>query len=126
VKWSQASLESIDRLIKEGRAIDSKPAVRLPGPDARSEKQFQAEVVKLAKANGWLPWSCTISRKSQAGWPDLTLIRGNRIVFAELKFCTKRSAAQLTFGEALSAVGGNVEYYCWRPEDWPQILEVLK
>jgi hypothetical protein len=127
VRWSQESLKGINKLRGEGRAQDTTPFLgAAPMPAIESEKAFQAAIVAEARKLGWLTWSCTISRKSQAGWPDITLIRGNRIIFAELKYATDPTAAQLTYGEALAAVGGNVEYKLWRPEHWAEIMESLR
>lgn len=39
----------------------------------------------IARVRGWLGHHETDSRKTAAGWPDLVLIRGERLVVAELK-----------------------------------------
>lgn len=115
-------MAGIDKLRREGRVSDPHAP---PSPDV-SEKEFQAAVVKLAKRHGWLVWHCVISRKSEAGLPDLILVRGNRVIFAELKTATGRlDAPQQTWAEALSAVGGNVGYFFWRPEHWNEIESIL-
>ena len=61
-----------------------------------------------------------------AGFPDLCMVRGQRVIFAELK--TDRgvlSAEQKAWGELLVAVGGTVEYHVWRPRDWDRVREQL-
>lgn len=90
-----------------------------------TEKQFQARVVGLAVANGWSVYHTHDSRRSQAGYPDLTLWRGKRLVFAELKkdHKSKPSAAQSATLAALANTGNEV--YLWRPADWAQIVTVL-
>lgn len=76
---------------------------------------------------GWLCYHTHDSRKSQAGFPDIVAVRGNRAIFAELKKNDGRfSAAQETWSNLLGSVGGNVEYYCWRSADWDRIIELLK
>ena len=58
-----------------------------------TEKQFQASVVQCAVLMGWMVYHPHDSRKSEPGFPDLTMARGHktddgvesRLVFAELK-----------------------------------------
>lgn len=63
------------------------PATRRRAPKLprRSEKAFQAVVVELARALGWLCYHPYDSRRSQPGWPDLAMVRGDRFLVAELK-----------------------------------------
>lgn len=52
-----------------------------------TERQFQQQVVDLARAFGWLAYHTFDSRRSAPGFPDLVLahpLRG-RVIFAELK-----------------------------------------
>lgn len=94
-----------------------------PRPTPVSEKEFQAAVVNLARRNGWRCFHCHDSRKSEAGFPDLVLVR-DRVVWAELKAEAGRlSAAQLAWVEALRAAG--TEVHVWRPTDWPEIERIL-
>ena len=41
-----------------------------------TEAQFQEAVVQLARLTGWLVYHTFDSRRSQAGYPDLTLLKG--------------------------------------------------
>lgn len=51
------------------------------------------------------------------GYPDLTLVRGERLIFAELKSMKGAvSADQDGWLDALRGVG--VEVYVWTPADW--------
>lgn len=108
--------------------------VNLPTPPSEpvDEKDFMAEVVKRAKALGWLVYHTYSSRKSQPGFPDLVLLRAGVMVVAELKTEKgKTTAEQDTWLEAfhnLAAVAAvsNVRVFLWRPQDWPQIEEVLR
>lgn len=99
------------------------PAPPAPVDDATAEKQFQAEVIKEAKRRGWRCFHVHDSRKSEAGWPDLVLVR-DRVVFAELKSEGGRlTADQKTWVELLGGAGAEV--YVWRPSSWPEIMRVL-
>ena len=79
---------------------------------AMSEKDLQRHVVALARVLGYLvfhPWD---SRRSEWGFPDLTLARRGVVLFAELKSATGRlTPAQ----EAWAAELPN--WHLWRPDD---------
>lgn len=101
-------------------------AGKAPPPLAEgiSEKDFQDAVKALAKRNGWRVHHHTISLKSAAGWPDLTMVRGGRLIFAELKVGgNKPTADQLNWICDLGQVAGVVACV-WTPALWPEI-EVL-
>lgn len=103
----------------------------------QSEKQFEAALVQYAKLAGWRVFHPFDSRRSEAGYPDLTLVRDGRLVFSELKTERGRlSTAQEEWIEALcevelelvSRLGDGwpcVEVYVWRPADWPDIERAL-
>ena len=89
------------------------------------EKTFQAAVVAFAEASGWLVFWAWPPYKSPPGYPDLTMIRGNRIVFAELKAISgylKPHQRQVL--KELSATG-KVEVYVWMTVDWDELVGVL-
>lgn len=84
-----------------------------------SEAELQNSVVALAEAMGWLPYHTFDSRRSDAGFPDLTLAHAVqcRLIFAELKSQRGRlRPAQVIWGTALHAIPG-IEYFLWRPSD---------
>ncbi len=91
---------------------------------AYSERQFQAQVTELATLRNWVWYHTHDSRRSPAGFPDLVLVRGRRLVFAELKRergrLTKEQEQWLRTLQATDA-----EVYVWRPSDWPQVQETL-
>lgn len=132
--FTKAEEAELERLALERGATVTRaelPApVAYPAPEenrlAWSEKKFQAEVVKLAEGLGWLTYHTWMSIRSRAGFPDLVLVRHDRLVFAELKKQKgkKPTKAQTQWREALVAAG--VAAYLWRPADWESIVEVLK
>lgn len=99
-----------------------------------TESQFQRRVVELAETLQWewLHIGKTPFRPNQGvrgslfkGWPDLTLLRGYRLLFVELK--TQKAppptpVQQLVLGRLALA---GVETHIWRPSDWPLILDTL-
>jgi hypothetical protein len=97
----------------------------------QTEKQFQAAVVEYAELTGWLVYHTFDSRRSNPGYPDLTMVRGGELLFVELKTEKGRlSVAQRDWLAALEAVAGwptdAVEVFTWRPSDWPEIEMVLR
>ena len=88
-----------------------------------TEKQFQAKVIALAKKTGWLIYHTYDSRRSEAGYPDLTLVR-DRVIFAELKTRTgKLSPDQTVWIDRLKKAGAEV--YVWRPSQLNEIVKTL-
>lgn len=95
----------------------------------QTEKQFQAAVVEYAEPMGWRTFHPFDSRRSNPGFPDLTMVRRERLIFAELKRHTGRvSSAQSAWLMALARVdpaADRIEVHLWRPSDWPEIEGVL-
>jgi hypothetical protein len=90
-----------------------------------SEKDFQETVRTLARLRGWKGYHTHDSRRSEAGFPDLCLVKPPRIILAELKSENGRlSKAQGDWLELLGRCPG-VESYVWRPRDWRAIEGVL-
>ena len=98
----------------------------LPAVKPQTEKQFQNAVVQYARLRDWRIYHTYDSRRSAAGFPDLTLVRGNRLVFAELKSekgkLTEAQEAWISDLRMVLGVGAHV----WRPSDWPAIEGRLK
>jgi hypothetical protein len=95
-----------------------------------TEKRFMATVIAYATLHRWRVFHPFDSRKSTPGWPDLALVKGARLVLAELKTETGRTtAAQEEWLYALQRVaeasGGAVAVHVWTPESWPEIERVL-
>ena len=90
-----------------------------------TEKEFQAQVIEMAKAFGWLVYHTWNSQHSAAGFPDLVMVRGGRLIFAELKTEKgKVSDAQVVWIMEIGSSG--TEVYIWRPSDIDYIEEKLR
>lgn len=100
-----------------------------------TEAEFQSQVCQLAELYGWswahfrpamtkYGWRTPVSGPLGAGWPDLVMVRGDRLVFVELKRDrTKPTGLQDTVLTILSQT--RAEVYVWRPRDWDLVMEVL-
>lgn len=98
------------------------------------ESSLQDVVIAAARRRGWL---CVHHRpaRTEKGWrtavqgdgkgfPDLVLVRHERIIFAELK--SQRGAVSKDQRRWLDTLADTcVEVYVWRPKDLPVILAVL-
>jgi hypothetical protein len=88
----------------------------MASPDAMSEKELQALVVRAAQLLAWLVYHTHDSRRSQRGYPDLCLVK-DRVLFRELKTDRGRlTPAQRVWLERLGRAGADVGV--WRPESW--------
>jgi hypothetical protein len=84
---------------------------------AWTEKQFQKQVIALARTLGWWTMHHYDSRRSTPGWPDLVLIRDHQALFVELKAEKGRlSADQENVINMLLGAGLNAQV--WRPRHW--------
>jgi hypothetical protein len=91
----------------------------------QSEKSFQASVVHLAGLLGWRHFAVRDSRGSVPGWPDLVLVKADRILFRELKVAGGRlSGEQREWGSALTRAG--CDWQVWTPSDWDAIGAQLR
>lgn len=91
-----------------------------------TEAEFQGWLVTTARILGWRAFHPYDSRRSEAGFPDTTLVRGGRLIFAELKTMKgKVTGAQQEWLDAFGEVPG-VEVFVWRPDALDEILEVLQ
>lgn len=97
-----------------------------------SERNWQAMVIKLAENRGWKHYHAPDNKpvngriqKIVAGFPDLVMVKGNRLIFAELKReLGKVSPEQESWLYALKIAGA--ECYIWRPSDLKQVVEILE
>lgn len=92
---------------------------------AVSEKQFQQQVIDLAKLCHWKEYHAWKSFHSPQGFPDLILVRDCVILAVELKSEKgKVSRAQYDWLEALGKAG--LKVFIWRPSDWEDIVRYLQ
>lgn len=102
----------------------------------QTEAQFQSAVIDYAHLRQWRAahfrpamirtgrWVTPVQADG-AGFPDLILVRGHRLVAAELKVGRNRATtAQLDWLGALGHVEG-VEAHVWHPQDWELIERTL-
>jgi hypothetical protein len=98
-----------------------------------TEAAFQARLISYAVGRGWEWMHIGRTGKYAAngakgtlgtGWPDLTLVRGTRLIFAELK-AQRAPIPGAEQQRVLLILSDAAEVYHWRPSDWPMILEVL-
>ena len=101
---------------------------------AMLERDFQAQVVELAKLFGWriAHFRPAPSAKGwrtpmigHPGWPDLVLLRPPRLILAELKSTSKVRPEQQEWLDQLGQVPG-VESHVWRPADLDLIVDLLR
>ena len=91
------------------------------------EAAFQQRVVEVAQLYGWRVFSIPDSRRvSIAGWPDLTLFRKGKLIFAELKREKGRVSEAQKMVMAELALIPCAEVYLWRPSDWDELVRILK
>lgn len=112
----------------------SRAVARIPGLESLAEKDWQRQVIDLARTLRWRVahfrpamtkhgWVTPVAADGK-GWPDLLLVR-DRVIAAELKAdAGKLSADQQTWLDALAHAG--IETHVWRPADAPLVLETLR
>lgn len=103
---------------------------------AITHEEFQETVCELAHYLGWRiahfrrAWSKkgwrTPVQYDGAGFPDLFLVRGERLLVMELKSAKGNvTIPQQLWLDTLKATG-KCEVYLGRPDDWDEIVELLK
>jgi len=96
----------------------------------QDEEPFMRELIKELGIFGFdvpPPYHTYDARRSSPGFPDIVAVRPPRVLFIE---CKRDDAPlslppeQQAWSDALERCPG-VEYYTWRPRDWPFILQTL-
>jgi len=106
-----------------------------------SESAWQKQVIEIAQYAGFRVAhfrGVRVQRKDGSvyyqtpvqaqgvGYPDLCMVKGNRLIYAELKReGGKPTPEQVEWLEALSKVPG-VECFLWKPSDYEVVLEVMR
>ena len=104
------------------------------------EAEFQQQIIDLAHLHGWRcahfrtvriqrkdcsVYYATPVQADGEGFPDLVLLKGNRVIVAEIKSEKgKCSDAQTEWLNAWELAGAEV--YVWRPQDWNEIEKRLR
>ena len=91
------------------------------------ERTLQRHVIDLARTLGYgLIYHTYFSDRSEAGYPDLHLVRPGRSLFVELK-ATKGRVTPTQDAWIAGLRDAGVEVHVWRPADWiaGTIAEVL-
>lgn len=96
-----------------------------------TETEFRdQQIIPLAKLHGWKYYFTWKSYHSPKGFPDMVLVRGTRLIFAELKKNKgKVTPEQCGWLDALSQIQSvfhSIEVYVWRPSDWDDIVKILE
>lgn len=87
------------------------------------EKEIQSAILDIARLFGWRVYHTFDSRKSEAGFPDLVLVR-DRVIYAEVKRDGQRPRpSQIDWLNALSRAGAEV--YVWTESDYDEVASVL-
>lgn len=81
-----------------------------------TEAQLQASVLGLCRWAGVMAYHTHDSRRSQPGYPDLTIAGPKGVLFRELKTASGRlSSQQAEWGSMLRK--GGCDWAVWRPAD---------
>lgn len=97
-----------------------------------NESEWQQQVLAAALKLGWQTMHIGRTGKHQAvgakgtlgrGWPDLVLVKGGRIIFAELK--AEKGITDPIQKQVLGILHQVGEVYIWRPSDFGQVLDTL-
>jgi hypothetical protein len=127
--WQEARARRLGRCKLPTVSLAAKPNEATMNPALANsilEEAFQQSVEELARLNHWRLYHTYDSRRSVSGFPDLVMVRGHRLVFAELKREQgKPTAEQTKWLEQLSGVQ-TVSTHLWRPSDWTEIEAVLR
>ena len=91
-----------------------------------TEKDFQGYVLAAADEFGWDYYHTGDSRRSQPGFPDLTLVKDGKVIFAELKREKNsylKDAQKKWLTDLHAAAGPNLMVAMWRPSsNWFEVL----
>lgn len=125
--------------MNESQAVAHVQALKQRVKSAITEAEFQDQVVDYAHLKGWKVAHFHVAMTKAGeyhtpvaadakGWPDLCMIRDERMVVAELKSETGRlSPEQADWIAKFSYLDAStVRTFVWQPHEWDDIVEVLK
>lgn len=82
-----------------------------------TEASLQANCERALDAAGWLYYHTHDSRRSERGFPDIVAVRGDRVIYRELKRIGGRlSPEQVKWRDRLVAAGQ--DWGLWTPYEW--------
>ncbi len=90
--------------------------------DTWTEREFMQAVTEYAQLKGWHIFHPYDSRRSDPGYPDLTLARNGSALWMELKTMKGKLTAEQ--GAWLGELGAGA--FLFRPSDMPRIREMLE
>jgi hypothetical protein len=105
----------------------SSPIITAPPEIYTSEAAFQAAIIKQARCWGWEDIYHTYdSRRSEPGFPDLIMLRRDRMLVWELKRSAreKPTPKQRKWLKAFQLIP-SAEVRVYSPEDWTFIIKDL-
>ncbi len=117
----------VSALHAAGMEITRDQGVRLDclTPNFANEKEFMAWLIRMAQRSGWLVYHPYDSRKSEPGWPDVFMCRGEVALAFECKTETGHvTDEQARWLLALRACG--IEARVVRPADAEWIRAILE
>ena len=99
-----------------------------------TEAEFTDQVIAFARLHRWRVAHFRPAKTSRGwrtpvqgdgkGFPDLVLVRGLRLVFAELKVGRNKTSPEQG-GWIAALMGANQSMFVWYPGDWPNIERIL-
>lgn len=106
-----------------------------PATPPLREADFQRQVTDLAELLGWSwahfrpaetarGWRTPVSGPLGKGFPDLVLVKGSRLIFAELK--RDKGKVSLEQARVLGALADAAETHVWTPPDLDAIAATLR
>jgi VRR-NUC domain len=131
--WAEVRENHSEPTAADVRDAVKKLLVPKPSEDV-TEKDFQKAVTDALTVFGWRwchfrpartnpCWRTAMS--GSPGFPDLVAVRGDRIIYVELKAANgELRDEQRSWLSALGAAGAEV--HCWRPSDWPVIERLIR
>jgi hypothetical protein len=98
-----------------------------------TEKDWQKQVIDLAHLMGWTVahfrpartvhgWRTPVAADG-AGFPDLVLVRGEELLFVELK--AERGRLRPEQKQWIEKLSRAAETHVWKPADWDDVLQRL-
>lgn len=144
-EWMKTAREK--GIIKEGKGVNVNALNPIPKIHAVmelflaecSEAEFQTLVIQIARHHGWrvahfrkvrvqrrdgtVFWETPVAADGK-GFLDLELVKGKRLIKAELKVGKNiQTDEQVEWFNAYLDAG--IETYLWYPRHWPEIVKLL-